>query len=384
MEVVERPRNRIPRPSVASSDGDLVARVRAGDERAFAIIVERYRDPLERYSATIVGRDLAEDVVQQAFLGALVALRRPDERPLVLRPWLYRIARNAALNRVARADHHAEELTDEPAVALGPPELAEQRRQVDQLVSGIAGLPERQRAAIVGFAFEDLTYSQLARRLETTPQCIRGVLERARRSLADSFGALAGVPVWVAVRLRCPASGPPLAAEAPMTAKAIAAATLATVALTVTPGVPADGRPTLRAPAVAALRPARPHWAAAPAGAHRPLPVAAHAPTVAQRPAAPPAEPPPPQPAAEASAAVTDAGEEPASPEAAAAGQDTAVTPPEASAAQDAAAAPQGDPGAVYVAPDNGMAENPSPDGPPGTPPEPATATGAAAAAAQP
>jgi hypothetical protein len=169
-----------------------------------------------------------------------------------------------------------------------------------------------------------------------------------------------------------------------MTAKAIAAATLATVALTVTPGVPADGRSALRAPAVAALRPARPHRTAAPAGAHRPLRVAAHAPTVAQRPAAPPAEPPPPQPAAEASAAVTDAGEEPASPEAAAAGQDTAVTPPEASAAQDAAAAPQGDPGAVYVAPDNGMAENPSPDGPPGTQPEPATATGAAAAAAQP
>jgi hypothetical protein len=86
-----------------ASDERLVALAHAGDEQAFAAIVERYRAPLLRYCRGFVSGAAAEDAVQQTFINAYSALSRDDDSrvPAALRPWLYRIAHNAALN-VAR------------------------------------------------------------------------------------------------------------------------------------------------------------------------------------------------------------------------------------------------------------------------------------------
>ncbi|MDQ6914609.1 MAG: hypothetical protein M3155_02210, partial [Actinomycetota bacterium] len=83
------------------TDARLVDLVRAGNDRAFEAIVERYRRPLLRYCGRLLPPTRAEDVVQQAFLNAFAALRR-DEAAIDLRPWLYRIAHNAALNALER------------------------------------------------------------------------------------------------------------------------------------------------------------------------------------------------------------------------------------------------------------------------------------------
>ena len=84
------------------SDERLVALARAGDERAFAAIVERYRAPLLRYCRGFLPPAAAEDALQQTFINAYAALyERRRRAPVSLRPWLYRVAHNAALN-VAR------------------------------------------------------------------------------------------------------------------------------------------------------------------------------------------------------------------------------------------------------------------------------------------
>src|SRR4051794_34118886 len=77
-------------------DHRLVTLVRDGYEVAFEEIVRRYGKALGRYAATIVG-GRSEDVTQEAFFKALRALRR-DNAEIELRPWLYRIVRNTALN----------------------------------------------------------------------------------------------------------------------------------------------------------------------------------------------------------------------------------------------------------------------------------------------
>jgi len=79
------------------TDERLVDLVRAGNDRAFEAIVDRYRRPLLRYCARLLPPARAEDAVQQAFLNAFAGLRRGDER-IELRPWLYRVAHNASLN----------------------------------------------------------------------------------------------------------------------------------------------------------------------------------------------------------------------------------------------------------------------------------------------
>src|SRR5262245_3220889 len=80
----------------AQPDGRLVTLVREGYESAFEEIVRRYGRALGRYAASIVG-SRSEDVTQDALSKALLAMRR-DDNEIELRPWLYRIVRNTALN----------------------------------------------------------------------------------------------------------------------------------------------------------------------------------------------------------------------------------------------------------------------------------------------
>ena len=78
---------------LAASDERLVALARAGDEQAFAAIVERYRAPLLRYCNGFLPPAAAEDALQQTFINAYAALSRESaSAPVSLRPWLYRVA----------------------------------------------------------------------------------------------------------------------------------------------------------------------------------------------------------------------------------------------------------------------------------------------------
>jgi len=189
------PRERIslaPLPDL--EDADLVRRVRGGDERAFEEIVKRYRAPLMRYSARLVGPDLAEDIVQHAFANAATHLR-DDPRPIHLRAWLYRVAHNAALNMRARKDWGHEELSADIDGVLQPPELAAQRSAVRSVVSEVGELPARQREALVMSVFEGLGYDEIATRLKTSPNSVRALLSRARVHLRDAAAALAPLPL---------------------------------------------------------------------------------------------------------------------------------------------------------------------------------------------
>src|SRR3954468_20359090 len=91
-----------PAALAAAPDARLVALTSAGDECAFAAIVDRYREPLARYCRRYLAPTSAEDALQQTFINAHSALTE-GSLPLALKPWLYRIARNAALN-IARGE----------------------------------------------------------------------------------------------------------------------------------------------------------------------------------------------------------------------------------------------------------------------------------------
>jgi len=85
------------------TDAALVARVRRGDEAAFALIDARYRAPLRGFARRLLGGrgELADDVVQEALWRAYRALTA-DDRPIELRPWLHRIVRNLCFDEHRR------------------------------------------------------------------------------------------------------------------------------------------------------------------------------------------------------------------------------------------------------------------------------------------
>src|SRR3954468_6733268 len=93
------------------SDERLVKLARAGHERAFEAIVERYRAPLLRASRRYLPEARAEDALQQAFISAWGALGRGDEIR-DLRAWLYRIVHNTALNQLRVSGYDYAELDE--------------------------------------------------------------------------------------------------------------------------------------------------------------------------------------------------------------------------------------------------------------------------------
>ncbi|MDP9346712.1 MAG: sigma-70 family RNA polymerase sigma factor, partial [Actinomycetota bacterium] len=152
------------------SDARLLALAAAGHDRAFEAIVERYRRPLGRYLRRVLSGPLAEDVLQATFVNAWTSLRRGTE-VRDLRPWLYRIAHNQAVNALSRAEprlaveHDADRLA---ATVAGPEAEVERRDTLKRALTAIAGLPDRQRAALVAVAVEDRSHPDVARELGLT------------------------------------------------------------------------------------------------------------------------------------------------------------------------------------------------------------------------
>ena len=176
------------------SDRRLVTLVRDGYETAFEEIVRRYRKPLDRFAASIVGGH-SEDVTQDAFSKALLALRG-SETEIELRPWLYRIVRNTALNNLRDRPAAAAELAA-GTIGVGPSaaDEAESREEMSDLMGRLRALPEPQRAAIVMRELEGLGHEEIAAALGVSGGAARQAIHRARTSLRDGFGMLVPLPL---------------------------------------------------------------------------------------------------------------------------------------------------------------------------------------------
>ena len=175
-------------------DGRLVSLVRDGYESAFEEIFRRYGAPLRSYAASIVTAQRADDVTQEAFTKAYLALRGTDKE-IQLRPWLYRIVRNTALTNIRDEPKPGLELDEARTAGTSPEELAEQREEVERLMAGLRELPEPQRAAIVMRELEGLSHEQIAASLGLSGGAVRQSIYRARRALRDAAGMLVPMPL---------------------------------------------------------------------------------------------------------------------------------------------------------------------------------------------
>jgi RNA polymerase sigma factor (sigma-70 family) len=174
-------------------DGRLVALAREGRERAFEEIVRRYRAPLVGFAAMIVPADRADDVVQESLIRAFDALGSSDAE-IQLRPWLFRIVRNQALNDLRDTPAH-DELTEELDGVPSPEQIAERREEVAAIVGGLQALPAAQREAIVARELEGRGHSEIAAELGTSPGAVRQLIFRARTTLRGAAGLIIPLPL---------------------------------------------------------------------------------------------------------------------------------------------------------------------------------------------
>ena len=177
----------------AQPDRRLVDLVRDGYDAAFEEIVRRYRRPLDRFAAAIVG-GRSEDVTQDAFSKALLALRG-SEAEIELRPWLYRIVRNTALNDLRDRAPVTAELSEALPGARSAAAEVEAREELRELMERLRALPEAQRAALVMRELEGLSHEEIAAALGVSGGAARQVIFRARAALREGLGLLVPLPV---------------------------------------------------------------------------------------------------------------------------------------------------------------------------------------------
>ncbi|HEX4280309.1 MAG TPA: RNA polymerase sigma factor [Solirubrobacteraceae bacterium] len=165
--------------------------MRRGNTAAFEVLVSRYHSRLLAFCRHLLGsREDAEDVLQEVLSAAFNAIL-DDDRPINVRPWLYRIARNRSLNHLRRiqavgVDSMDIHLSEHGATTA---DKVHEREEFRMLVGDIQGLPETQRTALVLREMDALSYEQIAEAMETTVPSVKSLLVRARVSLAEAAEA---------------------------------------------------------------------------------------------------------------------------------------------------------------------------------------------------
>src|SRR4051812_1462663 len=192
----------------SQTDGRLIDLTRDGNERAFEAIVQRYRRPLLRYCSRLLSPTRAEDAVQQAFLSAHRAIHAGDAE-LNLRPWLYRIAHNAALNLLRQQGFDHAPVSEEIDGVETPVQAFERGERLRTVVAAVQELPERQRSAIVLQAVEGRSYDEIASELGVSDGAVRQLLNRARNTLREAAAAL--TPTGLLARIGSSAADAPVA-----------------------------------------------------------------------------------------------------------------------------------------------------------------------------
>lgn len=173
------------------ADALLVARVRAGDDAAFTVLVQRHQAPLVAYARQVLGgaHHDAEECVQDGFVRALRFLRTRTDRDIAFRPWLYAIVRNACVDRLrgraARPTVALQDLEGVPAGRAGDPhEALGGRERLRVVVGGLQALPARQRAALVMHELEGRPHEELAGALGVSVGASKALVCRARQGMA--------------------------------------------------------------------------------------------------------------------------------------------------------------------------------------------------------
>jgi RNA polymerase sigma factor (sigma-70 family) len=165
-----------------NSDERLALRAAQGDQRAFEQIYERYHQDLYRFSLAMVGNPAdAQDALQNTMVKVLRGLPG-EKRKITLKPWLYRIARNEAVE-ILRRRRDSAELEPEQMPVAAVTETAETRERLRTLLADLEQLPERQRAVLVMRELSGLDFEQIGTAFGTSAAVARQTLYEARLSL---------------------------------------------------------------------------------------------------------------------------------------------------------------------------------------------------------
>lgn len=188
-----------PEPTTPPVDEtELVERLRAGDEEAFAEMMRAHGGRLLSTARRLMGNDAdAQDAFQDGMISAFRSIDRFEGQSR-LATWLHRIVVNAALMRLRSARRRREESVEDllPSYTSGghlreyperwdaPADALLQREEVREAVrDAIEKLPDKYRIPLLLRDIEELSTDEVARTLEITPNAVKIRIHRARLAL---------------------------------------------------------------------------------------------------------------------------------------------------------------------------------------------------------
>jgi RNA polymerase sigma factor (sigma-70 family) len=165
-----------------AGDDALVEQMRRGNEAAFEVAFDRYAAQILGFCRHMLGStEEAEDAVQHTFAAAFRDLGLNHERAVVLKPWLYTIARNRCVS-VLRARREQPAVPHEPSTIALADEV-ERRAEVQELLEDMLDLPDDQRAALLLSQGGVLSHAEVAEVLGCETAKVKGLVFRARTTL---------------------------------------------------------------------------------------------------------------------------------------------------------------------------------------------------------
>ena len=183
------------------SERCLIAGLRAGDDTAYEVLVQKYTRRLFQVAHRILDdRADAQDCLQEAFLQVFLHIETFQARA-ALSTWLYRIVTNAALMKLrTRARRKEESLEilfplrmdsgEQACVALSPEAIHVRHERARLVWQAVGQLPRTYRTTFILRELEDHTTQQTAAALGASPNAVKIRVHRARTALKETLGSL--------------------------------------------------------------------------------------------------------------------------------------------------------------------------------------------------
>lgn len=187
---------------MSDPDRKLARKAGRGDRQALTELYDRYRSRIYGYLRRAL-RDpaTAEDVFQEVWIKVMNGIDRYEPRRSTFRAWLFRVAANAAVDRVRRDAVRATDELDAPLAGsterridrvptadVPPDRQGDGHLFLDDLTAALGGLNARQRDAILLRHQQGLTYPEIAAALGvregTAKTLVHRGIEKLRRRLA--------------------------------------------------------------------------------------------------------------------------------------------------------------------------------------------------------
>ena len=190
------------------TDAELLTRYSDGEEAAFAIIVDRYKNSLYAFLRQFLNRrDIVEDVFQETFL-QLFTSRDSFDKSRPLRPWLFTIAANKAKDALRKWQRTAavpigtmgdsqelsfnDMLNTVTSDSTVPYEELQQQETASRVGQIISKMPDNLREILLLAYFQKFSYKQMAEVLSIPIGTVKSRLHTAVGRFAKDWKASVG------------------------------------------------------------------------------------------------------------------------------------------------------------------------------------------------